>query len=430
MALYRITNRSRTSKVFLPVHPSIGLDPGEVRDLYIPVSVVDESETLKTMVNAGLISLVASNDPDTSDDIEVLPANASRSLGTFSAIADADEVPDSQKTTGMLVYAEESQSFYKLEDDGTTWSRTLTAWDPSLRAVYVNHDSGDNDAAGTVGDPVATIKEAMNRLMPAHIGPQYWAIDDPRYIYVQESASTIKEAIAKPLHHGPGPLVIQGAEEVLHTVVNNGFSAISGFLVRQRLAFTGAALTPNTLQNNAFVKLQDPAGEGIPVENDEMYEDFPIVDNAAGTLDTTSILPGSASGFYWGTGQTCDVVAPLNTISAPDGTAFVFTPSCFVHNAGGPLIVRGFDIEPAANVSGEILAFDSGPGNHASGSSTSFHRCIIRGGQAEGFYRHTAGGGSIGFFSCILSNPTISTRPRGFTATRPAAGVLASSAVF
>ena len=70
MARFRISNRSSSSSVVLPISPSLVLVKGETRTVDIPAAQM-EVESIKALERAGLLSIVPMNDPTTDDGIEV-----------------------------------------------------------------------------------------------------------------------------------------------------------------------------------------------------------------------------------------------------------------------------------------------------------------------------------------------------------------------
>ena len=349
MPLYKITNRSSSSKVVLPISPSLTLNPRETRELSVTAADMEASDAIAAMIKAGLITVTSSDDPDTPNVLE------SASLHTI------DPIPS------------------------------------STRDLYVDSEGGDDANTGlSWGSPVKTIQHAINLFFSATRGTPTWDIDDHRTVHVKYTAgmAAIVESVVKPAHAGAGALIIAAEEELVHSgLVSGAFSSIAGHEVRTQLALTGASLTANTLQDDAFVVLQDDSAIAV---SDRPWEEFPIVDNGVSTLDVVALDPGVATGFYHGATLLLDVVRPQVVWQEPSVDAFVYTSTTLFSNQGGPALIRGFELTPGANNQAPTLISDTGTGWTSTSMNTIVHRCVIK----EG-WSHLCNGGSVGFAGVI-----------------------------
>lgn len=253
---------------------------------------------------------------------------------------------------------------------------------------------------GTEDNPWKTIQHAINVIVGPI--PRYWELGEDKTIHVKytEGMDPIREHIVKPAHAGEGALVIQAEAEIVHTGLTSGsFSAIAGYEVRHQLALTAAGLTPNTLQDDAFVKLQDESS--VPSISDASFETFPIVDNGANSLDVVAVDPGVRTGFYHAPAALLDVTRAQVPWKGADTAAFLYANGCMFTNLGGPAYIKDFDIEAGDAQVKPQLCNDLGHGDVYTSPGTSFVRCNI-----HGFWNAAVGPGPIQFAACLFDYPT------------------------
>ena len=344
-------------------------------------------------------------------------------VGSFIAddVTARDAIPAGNRFEGMEVLALDTGIKYRLAANLTTWNKSGVIFDPALRSLWVEPDTGDDSAVGTIGNPLKTQQEAVNRFKPMSMGIQYWALDDDRQINVMGTGK-FQESVVIPAHAGMGALRIVGEETVLHEglAVNGSTSAIAGFEVRRRLSFTTAPMTPSALADGYFVR---PQARTVTENNFEFqWSMIPIVDNAAGSIDGPILIPGSLTAFDLGSGVLVDIVQPKRIQQPAANDQWAFVEGCCFLNLGGALIVEGLEFQARDDVQianrGVVLAALGSIGNEYNGSAYLLSRCVIRHNAITGLtFSSIVSGDAASMTGCLVvgGSERLSTGSRGMT---------------
>lgn len=252
-----------------------------------------------------------------------------------------------------------------------TLLQELINGDSDLRDVYVDTANGDDNAAGTASEPVATIQEAANRL---EANQSEWAIDDTRTIYV---TGNVEESVLLKGHPGLGALrIISQDVQVLQTLEQSGAPATiartgGDFFVRNRISYT-APIDASVIGDSGAYAVPNP----LPASSifEECYEYAPIVDVSGSDLDVDLVQPGVLSGFGHVNGAVIEVRSPTATwrpaLATPTGVRF-YGVYCIANPSGSPLILEGFRAVTASGGFSDLDTFlVNGPSFNAGAGTT------------------------------------------------------------
>ena len=291
-------------------------------------------------------------------------------------------VPASTAGSGALKWTTQSVEF----SDGYAWRKLFRTVGAAVRNLWVDPVAGTDAGPGTEAIPLKTIQEAVYRFKQQDNSQASWDRADDRTIHVLHTTDMprIVEKVRIPPHNGSGFLRIL-AEEQLHqsglTQVG-AIASIAGFTVRNRIT-VAESIPAGAYADSAFVK---PTNNITNRVLEDTWDDLPIVTNGTNTIDVTAYSPGSFSAFYYGPGQTLDIVMPQIVWSWPDLSASEFySDAPLIVNEGSPLIISGFIFETQRVATGfggiQTISFiansSTTSADYAIGSPVVATRCIF-----------------------------------------------------
>lgn len=309
---------------------------------------------------------------------------------------------------GTLVFVQSNGMTYRLE--GTSWApRLYDVSDPSVRTLFVNITTGDDENDGLSAlKPLKSPSTAVRKLEAAHKGLPVWEEGDNRRVVVDgaDGAEWVGSLVVGP-RAGGGALILDCLMEVEHTLTLGAtpFNNIPTKEVRREAAFVTAPLTPGAFDKAAFLVAEDRSTSFDPFT--DVWEDLPIVANAAGTADVTALDPGAETAFAFTPGAWVSVCRPKITFRPPPETEGVQGTCPAWLEAFAPVIVRGAEFKSHATnfldqgfgclVRSHVKA---GRGTYGTAPVT-FNRSIVDGRVAADRFR-TLSVGDVAFAGCIL----------------------------
>lgn len=212
---------------------------------------------------------------------------------------------------------------------------------------YVDLSTGNDTNTGTSwGAPLATVQEAINRVLPGFAGVVELTTDT--YIFVR-GPGTVTESVVVPAHTGLGCLIIEGDTTVQTTLTVAGtFSPIATSFALQDIAFSSPTLTASdpAIVEKSFLR---PQVTGYADIWETQGDCFPVLDNGTTYVRCPVVEPNLFTGFDYTPGALVDVVTNNVTWIQPVFASFTEPASC-ITNLGGNLIVKNFifEVNPAA----------------------------------------------------------------------------------
>ena len=296
------------------------------------------------------------------------------SIGSVGSAAGPDKVLTLQDGTNTTLMTSVDQITTYVNNNLAPDGKVYQAGD-----YYVDLSTGSDTNAGTSwAAPLATVQEALNRVLPSFAGVVELTTDT--YIFVR-GPGTVSENVVVPAHTGEGCLVIEGDTTVQTTLTVTGtFNPIGASFSLQDITFSSPTLTASdpTIVEKSFLRPQVSSYGNVW---ETQVDCFPVLDNGTAYVRCPVTYPGLFTGFDYTPGALVDVVT--NNVTWAEVASPGFTKSkCFITNLGGNLIVKNFIFEanPAAAAPGSIVLNTNQVGASGSGlfQKTQLTQCIFK----------------------------------------------------
>jgi len=259
------------------------------------------------------------------------------SIGSVGSAAGPDKVLTLQDGTNTTLMTSVDQITTYVNNNLAPDGKVYQAGD-----YYVDLSTGNDTNAGTSwAAPLATVQEALNRVLPSFAGVVELTTDT--YIFVR-GPGTVSENVVVPAHTGEGCLVIEGDTTVQTTLTVTGtFNPIGASFSLQDITFSSPTITASdpTIVEKSFLRPQVSSYGNVW---ETQVDCFPVLDNGTAYVRCPVTYPNLYTGFDYTPGALVDVVTNNVTWTQPAFAGYTETNSS-ITNFGGNLIVKNFIFE-------------------------------------------------------------------------------------